>query len=99
MLKEDADGGFTYPDEQAADCIYRGTPKGSPARQLMVDTWISRGNSDWLDGEFNVVNQEFLFDLTTAMLGVKKSPGKHIKSLKRGVATKYYKAVEAELEK
>jgi hypothetical protein len=53
-------GGIYFPIRANVDKVYRGTPEGSPLRQLMVDMHAIRGKKDWLSEN---VNAKFLLDL------------------------------------
>lgn len=69
----DGTGGVTrrFPSKTAVSMIYEATPKGSPARRLMVDMYTLKGNShnDWVGVDHPLKhNHDFLIDLTSELL-------------------------------
>jgi hypothetical protein len=67
----DKSGNCWYPGASQIDQAYKGTPEGSPLRQLLVDIYMFYGDSKWLHGPENV---EFLTGLAGRLLDKKKSP-------------------------
>jgi hypothetical protein len=59
------------PAQTTATTIYEGTPRGSPARKLLVDMHLLRGRKDFLFDEPAHNNHEFLYDLAVAFLNQK----------------------------
>lgn len=54
-----------YTRSVTIDRAYRGTPKGSPLRKLLVDMHFFHGRADWLEG---ATNADFLKDLAKDFL-------------------------------
>ena len=54
-----------YPTMTAIDIIYKGTPKGSHGRSLMVHIYTRRGLNEWLEDD---VDPDFLLGCTRAFL-------------------------------
>ncbi len=38
-----------YPSTKTVEALYASTPEGSPVRRLIVDIFVAKGESDWLD--------------------------------------------------
>lgn len=62
---KDKTGTRWFPIGPTVTRIYDGTPAGSPARRLMVDTHTSQGNQRWLDCDNHPA---FMTDLSKALL-------------------------------
>lgn len=54
-----------FPTGEEVNIVYRGTPQGSPGRQLMVDLQVVMGVKDWMDFDLEV---DFLKDVAKALL-------------------------------
>ncbi|KAK5717818.1 hypothetical protein LTR15_008659 [Elasticomyces elasticus] len=85
----------SHPMKDVVDDIYKGTPKGSPARRLMVDMHVMQGTSAWIDVEHpESVNHEFAVDLAFAMMQQRavtaETKTKHAE-LNRGIPCSYHK--------
>ncbi|KAK5764197.1 hypothetical protein LTS12_005648 [Elasticomyces elasticus] len=85
----------SFPMKDVVDDIYKGTPKGSPARRFMVDMHVMQGTSGWIDVERpESVNHEFAVDLAFAMMQERAVTGetktKHAE-LNRGIPCSYHK--------
>ncbi|OCL08416.1 hypothetical protein AOQ84DRAFT_388851 [Glonium stellatum] len=68
-----ADDDCWYPDGKAIGLIYDGTPKDSPARELLVAFYHCCGDSDWITKEDDLP-KDFLMDLTIALLDGRPKP-------------------------
>ncbi|KAK0304218.1 hypothetical protein LTR01_007574 [Friedmanniomyces endolithicus] len=56
-----------FPGQNTVDRVYKATPKGSPARRLVLDMYTLKGNENWIrPGE--KFSHEFLLDLVSALL-------------------------------
>ncbi|KAF2768007.1 hypothetical protein EJ03DRAFT_138188 [Teratosphaeria nubilosa] len=62
------------PTNCTIDIIYEGTPKGSPARKLMVDIFIACASSEWIDKDPSNANHEFLHELAIGLLDGRQKP-------------------------
>jgi len=65
------EGGFEWwsPTNEAVEIIYKTTPRGSPARHLMVDMHTLKGDERWIDiGHPEKHNHDFTVDLAHALL-------------------------------
>ncbi|KAK3614662.1 hypothetical protein LTR56_027103 [Elasticomyces elasticus] len=83
------------PFRDVVDEIYKGTPKGSPGRRLMVNMHVMQGTSLWIDVEHpESVNHEFAVDLAFAMMQHRavtaETKTKHAE-LNRGIPCSYHK--------
>ena len=58
-----ADGSTWYPSCKDVEKVYRGTPEGSPLRQLMVDMHVVQGDKNWLS---ETASAQFLLDVAKA---------------------------------
>jgi hypothetical protein len=93
---------YAYPSWDATVVIYSGTPKGSPARQLMMDFWTLKSNPTWFDGfaelqealgDRHELGVELLYDISKAMSERKKDKDSAMtasKQLNSGVPSSYY---------
>ncbi|KAK5678244.1 hypothetical protein LTS10_009414 [Elasticomyces elasticus] len=84
-----------FPYGDTVDRIYNGTPRGSPARRLMVDMHAIRGKASWLNSEnLERNNHEFIVDLALAMYEqrtVREGGRLAHKNLDTGVPCSYHK--------
>ena len=75
-VREPVDGIHYNPIGKAINIVYENTPKSSPARQLMVETWFCHGKPHWLKESKAELNYEFVEDILTAFLGARKRPAR-----------------------
>ncbi|KAK5693835.1 hypothetical protein LTR17_024986 [Elasticomyces elasticus] len=61
------DGWFLFPSLKDVDTLYKGTSKGSLARQLMVDMDVMFALNWWMDGPSSDHNKEFLIEVTSLL--------------------------------
>lgn len=92
----DESGHRQIPDEVSVNYIYQNSPKGSPARKLMVDIWLTDSGDDWLeDVHPDKMDHDFMFDIAAATLAnsrVRKELHNDRQTLKSGVPYGYYKS-------
>ncbi|KAK1080378.1 hypothetical protein LTR33_005593 [Friedmanniomyces endolithicus] len=89
-----------YPTKGTVDSIYRITPKGSPARRLMVDMHTINAQEAWIDVDCpEQNNHEFLIDLAISLLNnrsvCKDFEDKH-DELENGTPCSYHKHSKGE---
>ena len=74
--------------------IFKGTPAGDPGRRLMVDFHVRSGLPAWINvATPELINHEFLFDVTVALLGnrgVLEETRQEITELTTGVPSSYH---------
>ncbi|KAK5733430.1 hypothetical protein LTR17_009675 [Elasticomyces elasticus] len=83
-----------FPGKETVGNLYSSTPKGSPARRLMVDLYVIHGHAPWIDTENPEANSlEFLVDLTAAMFNNRVLTGarRECKELAAGTPCSYHK--------
>ncbi|KAK5675406.1 hypothetical protein LTS10_011848 [Elasticomyces elasticus] len=73
---------------------YSKTAEGSPLRRLVIDLYVKAGTADWLSKDTRTVPQEFMTDLTKALLSQRmvKETAKteELKGLYAGVPCGYH---------
>lgn len=69
-----------YPDLDAVQIIYEGTPEGCPARALMVDLYTEHVTIPFSTEEGSVMHKDFLRDLSISLLA-KRTVSKYVKVL------------------
>ncbi|KAF2660685.1 hypothetical protein K491DRAFT_711585 [Lophiostoma macrostomum CBS 122681] len=76
MTKLILSSNYECPCVDAVGTIYLGTPKGSPARLLMVDFYVHRAHGGWnkLDELPRLVSAEFAGDLIAALVTKRPFP-------------------------
>lgn len=85
-----------YPPVVAINTIYEVTAEGSPARQMLVDSWVAEGKESWIDAfdeKDAAVHQDFKNDLIRGLLAWKRAPAKkrpQYGALESGVPCRYH---------
>lgn len=74
------DGTRTFPSHSAIMVLYNGTPLDSPARQFCVDMYAEFGAEKWIPKESEFNHNEFLTDLTRALLDRSQATSVHKQS-------------------
>jgi hypothetical protein len=79
-----------YVGQRAINIIYAGTLENSPARRLLVDTWVETAGENWIEHLTNGLHHSFVLEFSRALLLRKcKGEGKGTNSWKERV-TDYY---------
>ena len=86
---------FICPTAAPINTIYNGTLPGSPARRLMVDILVTKGDPNDIRQEPVTHNLDFLADLTRALLQKKYPPGKALSFSGAITVGTYHESVES----
>ena len=85
-----------YPPVIAINIIYESTSEDSPARQMLIDSWVAEGEGHWVDAfdkKSGAVHSDFKDDLIRALLAWKTAPVKkrpQYSWLESGVPCRYH---------
>ena len=92
----DVDGSRSWPGERTVNIIYENTTEGSPARKLMLDIWHDQADSSWRCESTKTLTQEFLADLTFALIKKCENGALHGRRLTSDDTCAYHKHAKEE---